>query len=397
MSTPEEPATPKREEPAMSTPEGPDTPTPEGGREGAAVPTPERRPHFVRTRRGRLAGGVCSGLGAHFGVDPLLLRIAFVGLTLLAGVGLWLYLAILLFTPEEGARRAPILLLGSSWQTVLGAVTLIAGVAVLVAVLSHRLLGSAAGFGATVGLIALVGALAALIWMRLRARVDTSKSADLQLARNLAHFIAVLAGLVLLAVAGAGLAGTERHVAAWAVLALGVALALSAFTSVRWLVLAVGAFVLPVVIFAAAGVDLDGGLGERLYRPRALSQLRSSYELGAGRLEVDLRGVRIPVGRTALHVRLGLGELVVVVPNDVCVLTHARLGGGYVGAVGGESKGLDVAWHDRQSSPASARVLDLEGHVGLGALFVVDRPLEGRYQVGAYGNDEACLAGEATQ
>ena len=116
----------------MSTPEEPVVPTPEDAPGSVGLPAPEgsdqRRPRFVRARRGRLVGGVCSGLGSHFGVDPLLLRIAFVGLTFLAGVGVWLYLAILLFTPEEGARRAPIALLGSSWQLVLGAVTLIARV-----------------------------------------------------------------------------------------------------------------------------------------------------------------------------------------------------------------------------------------------------------------------------
>jgi len=365
-------------------------------REEPAVPTPERRPRFVRTRRGRLVGGVCSGLGSHFGVDPLLLRIAFVGLTFLAGVGLWLYLAILLFTPEEGARRAPIALLGSSWQAVLGAVTLIAASGALVAVLSHRLLGSAAGFGAAVGFIALAGVLATVVWMKLRKRVPASKSADLRLARWLAHFVAVLAGLVLLAVAGGLLAGTDPHLAAWAVLALGAALLVSALTRVRWLVLAVGAFVLPVVIFAAAGVDLHGGLGERHYRPRALSQLRRGYELGAGKLEVDLRDVPLPAGATPLHVRLGLGELVVVVPSDVCVLTHARLGGGYVGALGGESKGLDVDWHGPRPLPAGVHVLELEGHVGLGALFVVNRPLEGPYQVNGYGDNEACLGVNGT-
>ncbi len=387
----------------MSTPEEPVVPTPEGSAhsstESSGV-TPEgprgRRPRFVRTRRGRLVGGVCSGLGSHFGVDPLLLRIAFVGLTFLAGVGVWLYLAILLFTPEEGARRAPIALLGSSWQAVLGTVTLIAAAGALVAVLSHSLLGSAAGFGVGVGVVALVGVVATVVWRGLRKRVSASRSADLRLARWLAHFVAVLAGLVLLAVAGGLLAGTEPHIAAWAVLALGLALLLSALTRVRWLVLAVGAFALPVVIFAAAGVDLHGGLGERLYRPLAVSQLRRGYELGAGKLEVDLRGVRLPAGATPLRVRLGLGELVVIVPRDVCVLTHARLGGGYVGALGGESKGLDVNWHATQPLPAGVRVLRLEGHVGLGALFVVNRPLEGRYDVNGYGDNEACLGTEGT-
>ena len=69
---------------------------------------PTRRPRFVRSRRGRLIGGVCSGLGAHFDVDPILFRIAFVGLAIFSGVGIALYLAILLLVPEEGASRAPI-------------------------------------------------------------------------------------------------------------------------------------------------------------------------------------------------------------------------------------------------------------------------------------------------
>ena len=70
---------------------------------------PERpRARLIRTRRGRLIGGVCSGLGAHFGVDPILLRIAFVGLAIFGGVGFWLYLAFLLLVPEEGASAPPL-------------------------------------------------------------------------------------------------------------------------------------------------------------------------------------------------------------------------------------------------------------------------------------------------
>src|SRR2546430_17711245 len=87
---------------------------------------PESSPRrLVRTRRGRLVGGVCSGMGAHFGVDPILLRIALVGLAIFAGVGIWLYLAILLLVPEEGASRAPIRLRRSSLPSILGGLTLI--------------------------------------------------------------------------------------------------------------------------------------------------------------------------------------------------------------------------------------------------------------------------------
>lgn len=385
MSAPEGP--PERER----VPEREGLPTPEGAAEREGPPAtegpPARRPRFVRTRRGRLIGGVCSGLGEHFGVDPLLLRIAFVGLTFFGGAGLWLYLAIVLFTPEEGATRAPIRLLASSWQILAGAVVLIAALAVLVRVISGTLLAGNWGFAAAVGFIALAGIVAATIWRRLRGRRG---SADVRLLSNLSLLAAVAAALILLAVAGGALAGTERHAAAWVVLALGLALLASAFTPARWLVLGVGAFVLPVVVFAAANVNLNGGVGRHIYRLHSLSQIRRSYELGAGQLEVDLRDVTFPPGTTPLHVRLGVGELVVLVPDDVCVRTRAHLGGGFVGALEEGFGGLDLKWRNRVTPVAGARVLMLEGTVGLGALFVLDRPLSGRFQAGEYGSDEAC-------
>ena len=58
-------------------------------------------------RRGsdRIIAGVCSGLGQYFGVEPLLVRIAFVILTLVgAGIGILLYLALwFLMEPPVGA------------------------------------------------------------------------------------------------------------------------------------------------------------------------------------------------------------------------------------------------------------------------------------------------------
>src|SRR5438876_6000043 len=60
-------------------------------------------------RRGsdRIIGGVCAGLAAYFGVDPLLVRIVFVILALLppgVGIGVILYVVLwFLMEPPEGA------------------------------------------------------------------------------------------------------------------------------------------------------------------------------------------------------------------------------------------------------------------------------------------------------
>jgi phage shock protein PspC (stress-responsive transcriptional regulator) len=338
-----------------------------------------RRPRLVRTRSGRLIGGVCSGLGAHFDVDPILFRIVFVGLAIFSGVGIALYLAILLLVPEEGASRAPIWLGRSLWLSVLGVVVVVAAVGIALQAAGHTGHRGAWGFGVGIGSLVLAGSIAALVWLRLRrpAGEQGHASADRRLFGCLALVAAIAVWSVLFAVAGAWLAGIDGRLAAWMVVAIGAALVLSAFTDrARRLVVPAVAFVVSVAVIAAAHVDLHGGVGERTYRPHDLSEVRHDYRLGAGRLEVDLREVAFPPGDTYLHVRLGVGELVVLVPRGVCVATGAQIGGGYVGALEQRSGGLDVDWSEHPSPPLHAPRLVLAGDVGLGALLVADHPIE---------------------
>lgn len=363
-----------------------------------------RRPRLVRTRSGRLIGGVCSGLGAHFDVDPILFRIVFVGLAVFSGVGIALYLAILLLVPEEGASRAPIRLGRSSWLSVLGVVVVVVAAGIALRAAGHGGHRGAWGLGVGIASLTLVGSIAVLVWSRLRrpAGERGHASADRRLVARLALVAAIAAWSVLFAIVGAWLGGIDGRLAAWVVVAIGAALVLSAFMGrARWLVVPAVAFAVSVAVIAAAHVDLHGGVGERTYRPHTLSEVRDDYRLGAGRLEVDLRGVTFPPGDTDLHFRLGVGELVVLVPRGVCVATSARLGGGYVGALEQRSGGLDVDWSERPSPPPHMPRLVLSGDVGLGALFVADHPIErGWYGGGGWfgahshpgqlGTNEAC-------
>ena len=57
---------------------------------------------LYRAREGRLVAGVCAGLAAYFGVDPTLVRLAFVLVTLFGGIGVLSYLCAWIVIPEEG-------------------------------------------------------------------------------------------------------------------------------------------------------------------------------------------------------------------------------------------------------------------------------------------------------
>lgn len=57
---------------------------------------------LLRIRQGRIVAGVCAGLGAYFGVDVNLVRLAFGVLTVFYGLGILLYLIAWVILPEEG-------------------------------------------------------------------------------------------------------------------------------------------------------------------------------------------------------------------------------------------------------------------------------------------------------
>jgi phage shock protein PspC (stress-responsive transcriptional regulator) len=351
-----------------------------------------------RAGRGRMIGGVCAGLGRYFGVDPILFRIAFVGTAFFGGLGLWVYLLFLLFVPEEGATRAPIRLVSfgrDGWLRVLGVTAIVVAIGLAVHELVHRAFDSTTGPAFGLGAIAAVGLGSAVLWLRLRRRTEPPPSPDGVLLRCLAFGTAVLAAATLLALASAYAAATGGgELVGWAVIGIGALLLASAFAGGgRWLILPALAVALPATVVAAADVDLHGGVGEKTYRPASLAGLRDSYELGAGRLEVDLRDVPLPPGERRLRVRLGAGELVLLVPEDVCVATTARVGAGYVGALDRETGGLDVDWTNRPSPPRGVPRLLVDADVGIGALEIADRPFgrHGRgFQPGAYGDNGAC-------
>lgn len=348
---------------------------------------PPSPPRLYRSRTDRIAGGVCGGVARRYGLDPTLVRVGFVAGAILWGASLVLYLAALILMPEEPEGTPPAAAESAAAPSPVDATgrnraLTILGVVVLVLVGGPIALGltfAAAGLLLPFALLILLGLLVAwLVTGRKPAGGDPGQVTRLTLLG-----LGVLGLLFVLAVASfwGAAAGGDTIIAA-VVIAAGVALVASAFARpARWVVLPALALAIPALFVAAAGIDLDGGIGEKRYRPLAAADVRDHYELGVGSLTVDLRDVDLPAGERRLELDVGMGEAVVLVPDDVCVSTTAELGMGGVEVFDRDGGGIDVDWEDLAAAPAGTPRLVVDADVGLGAV-----------EVGRSGTNEACLA-----
>jgi phage shock protein PspC (stress-responsive transcriptional regulator) len=324
-------------------------------------PAPRR---LTRTGGDRLLGGVGGGLGRYFNVDPILFRVGFAVLTLAGGAGLLAYLILWLVVPADAdAASAP----PSRALVLLGTAALV--LAALVFALAPVPFWPDFLFGPVLAL-AILGGIGVLLW-----RASGADDATARLRR-----VVLVGGLTLLALAAGCMAAVAAaagagEVVAGLVLALGAILVVAAFAGgARWLILPAFVLAVPLAFVSAAGVDVDGGVGERAYRVSSVADLRPEYELGVGELTLDLRDVAFPPGRTDLSVRLGMGHVEILVPEDVCVGSTVDVGMGWAGVFNRDDGGLDVEWQEVPRAARGVARLHIDADIGIGALEVVDDP-----------------------
>lgn len=196
-------------------------------------------------------------------------------------------------------------------------------------------------------------------------------------ARRAAIVTGVLALTVVAAVGGAwGVAIGGDTAVALVVIGSGLVLAAAAFTrGGRWLILPAIVLALSAGSVAAADIDASGGVGERIYHPTQLSSVRDEYRLGVGHLYLDLRDVEFPPGEHRVRLEVGVGEIEVLVPDDVCVSTSAHVSMGATDVYERQNGGIDHDWEDEQPAAAGKPHLTIEGDVGVGEFRV--QPLIG--------------------
>lgn len=75
-------------------------------REDKSTPYPMEK-RLTRSKTNRMLFGVCGGIGEYFGIDPTLVRLAFVLLTLANGIGLVIYLILAIIMPSGESVEVP--------------------------------------------------------------------------------------------------------------------------------------------------------------------------------------------------------------------------------------------------------------------------------------------------
>lgn len=277
---------------------------------------------LLRSKDNRVLSGVAGGLAEHIGFNVTLVRLAFVVISLFGGAGILAYLVLAVALPEnDGTGKA---VPESVWAR-LGKVFV---VCVLV----------------SIGLAIAAFLIAASAWMTATGH-----------------------GTIVAAV----------------VIALGVAMIAFAFApdirrrSTPLLLSAALVLGIPAGAIAAADIDFDSSIGERNYTPSTLADVHpDGYELGTGQLVVDLRELPWKKGQTIpVSAHLGIGQMIVSAPSNVCVVGHADGKAGELVVAGQVSHGIDPDV-DIGTATTQAPRLQLDADIQLGQMIVTDQAPE---------------------
>jgi phage shock protein PspC (stress-responsive transcriptional regulator) len=342
-------------------------------------PTEPRR--LTRSRSGRWFGGVCAGLGRYFELSPAIYRLAFAALALAGGTGILLYIAAWLVIPDEG-HDASIAERALRERRDRPGLTVGVGLLGLAAIV----LFSHAEFWPHPGNFWLAALLVGggLVWWELHGRQPVAAGAGLPGAADGGTVVApprpakpsLFLPVVGVLLAAAGIAGLLDAVDAWsvdlrvaigaAVVVVGVAVVAGAATGRRVTgLVGLGLLLLPLLVVSLAiHVPLQGGVGDRIVHPSAPSALPSRYRLAIGDLRVDLRDLALPDGETTVRATVGVGHVLVVVPEGVTVDVRGRAQAGDVVLLGSDHDGIHVDQRVVDGAGPKRLTLDLEIGVG---------------------------------
>jgi phage shock protein PspC (stress-responsive transcriptional regulator) len=413
----------------------PGSPPPPPGPPGSAGSPPPVGPRLLRrSDRNRVAAGVAGGLGEYFGVDPVLFRVLFAVGAFFGGAGILAYIIAWAAIPERGAPHAPVdrLIGGGRRSNVPVWILTVAGVfvvwalffswwapwrflswtflpltltaVVLAVALSRR---PAAPLGpshqwpspqgpspqgptpavappadATTAQVGTAGAGAVdpgatepPAWV-VEARERRQEQRRRKVPVRWATFALVILSVVGVAIvdANVGIAIPVYFAAIQFALIAGVVAGAILRRPIWWATL----FLIPgaIGLFAFAGcrVSLHDGSGDNAYTPKTTAQLKDNYRNAFGRTTFDLTELARPGAAQTVHVRLGAGQVRLIVPPSLPVNVHADIHLGDVRLDGNDDGARGMGVHNDPLTTTSGKALTIYVQISAGELEIDRSP-----------------------
>jgi phage shock protein PspC (stress-responsive transcriptional regulator) len=292
------------------------------GTTGPEVNAPTPPPHDTtttlhRSTSKRVFGGVAGGIAERFDIDANIVRVVFVVLALVYGLGIALYLAMWVLIPSAPASDAVVAEPVEDTPRVRWLRYALPLAIVVLAVI----------FIATIHSVPNLGKAFSFVWL---------------------IFLVILAVIALFSPARRL---TFRRL---------VALAFLGFISL--LIVVSGATLLALQVI---GVPVQGGSGVREWSPTTVSQVQRNYHGAFGETTVNLSRV-VFSGTTSVTATQGVGELVVDVPAGLTVDLRTHVG---IGTVLNFDAGYGYAGTPVAHTPGANLVLNLQ--LGIGKIELV--------------------------
>jgi phage shock protein PspC (stress-responsive transcriptional regulator) len=351
-------------------------------------------PRLLRRRASdRVLGGVAGGLGDYFNVDPLLIRITFVGLMIFGGAGLMLYVLAWLLIPAESHDRSLLedfvrRLGGGSGRVILWiAFAIVAFVVLQAALTPGGYVSIGPGVGIDAGALLAIAVVVAGIWLLRRPGSAPSSALPAAGAEPVAAaapvvpapptprsplalytYAAVLLVTGLLAIVSqvAHTQVSPGQFLAAALTVLGIGLLVGAWFGRARILILWTLLLLPVAVIASfVTTPLEGGIGDRRFAPATVAELQGEYRSMGGRITLDLSS--LSSGPQTFHIAasVAVGQLRVILPENASITLHTQVGAGDSIVLGEQEVGTSLDNHYvRHRLHATTFVLDLEAGIG---------------------------------
>ena len=133
---------------------------------------------------------------------------------------------------------------------------------------------------------------------------------------------------------------------------------------------AAAALAVPVLLVLLLG-SFDGPAGSRTVVAASADELERTYRHSFGELRLDLSELQVPAGATRqIGVRMGAGNVTVVVPPDTAVRASTRLGIGRYSMLDRHEVGVRIQGEASSAGDAGAGTLVFDVRIGVGEVTV---------------------------